>query len=203
MTTAPPSLTSFQSKSQTGVVLIVALALLVVIGFSSAIILRGALFGGLISGNITAAQSAQHAAEVAMRICQARILNPASGSVPPIVPIPDNAGAEALAWQDQDNWSGSNAVAVTVLAADLQDNTQATARSYNRLPQCLIERLPINTQMDPGSRRNFGFQITARGFSPDYTRTSTGSVSSGSETILQMVLRMNSCAALLNQPDCP
>lgn len=187
---------SLKSKQQTGIALIVALALLVVIGFSSAIILRGSLFGGLISGNITASQSAQHAAEVAMRICEARILNPVAGTVPAIIPIPDTAGTEAIAWQTQNNWTSS---AITVPNTVLQGGTLSSTQSA----QCLIERLPINTQIDPGSRRNFGFQITVRGYSPDYARNSAGNITSGAEAILQMVLRMNSCSALLNQTDCP
>lgn len=186
---------------QSGVVLVIALVLLVVIGFSSAFILRGTLFGDLVSNNVKANQMAQHAAEVALRICEQRVLNPVAVNVPPtiIIPIPDNAASQVTAWQTQANWT-ANRIVIPVSA--VQNNTNATTIGYNAPPECLIERLPLLPQ-DPNSKRNFGFQITARGFSPDYSRSSDGNIQSGAETILQLVLRMQTCHALLNQPDCP
>jgi Tfp pilus assembly protein PilX len=193
---------AFPERRQSGVVMLVALLLLVVIGFSSSFILRGALFGDLISNNINAAQAAQHAAEVALRYCEQAVRQPANAPpVPNIVPMPNNASSLAVAWQSQDNWTDNQAVEVpTEVLSDSVGAAQAL--QYSQPPQCLIERLPVSPA-DPSSQRNFAFQITARGYSPDYQRNDDGDIVSGSETILQMVLRMNTCSTVLNQPDCP
>lgn len=185
--------------SQSGIVLLIALVLLVIIGFSSAFILRGSLFGDQISSNIKSTQAAQHAAEVALRFCERRILAPVAGAATPIIPEPEDEETQAIAWQSQDNWDSS---AITVTASVLQSDSNAQAVSYNQLPQCLIERLPIRTNADPGGKYKYAFQITSRGYSADYSRADNGNITSGSEVILQMVLRMKTCSPLLGQDDC-
>lgn len=188
-------------RHQSGVVLVIALVLLVVIGFSSAFILRGTLYGDLISNNTKANQQAQLAAETALRYCEQLVVNPVAGLIGAanIIPETDDAGGQAIAWQTQANWNPP--VVITAPVAAMQDGTNAIAAQYNNRPQCLIERLPIRIQDENGLRK-FGFQITARGFSPDYARAANGDIRSGAETILQLVLRMEGCSSLLGQADC-
>jgi Tfp pilus assembly protein PilX len=187
---------------QQGVVLLIALVLLVVIGFSSAFILRGTLFNNLISSNNATSQAANHAAEVALSYCEELVRVP--GSTPPFIfPEPDSAGVNVVAWQTESNWSNANTVQVPASVLQSGSFANTTSLRYERLPRCLIERLPINRNLDPSGTRNFGFQITARGFSPEYRRAANGNIISGSEVILQSVLRLSSCEAALAQPDCP
>lgn len=191
------------AQAQHGIVLLVALILLVVIGFSSVFILRGSSFNSLISQNQGAKQAAYQAAEVALRYCEQQILAPTAGApAPKIIPEPEDDSVEVIAWQSQASWT-ANAIDVPTTALKSGSFSNAGALNYyNQTPQCLIERLPINTQVDKSSKRNFVFQITSRGFSPDYRRAANGNIISGSEVILQSVLRRASCSPILQQPDC-
>lgn len=184
-----------QASQQHGVVLVMALALLVVIGFSSVYIMRNALFGGLISQNLSSNQAANHAAETALRYCETLLMNAPAATAPPVLPPP--ATGEPIAWQTAANWSNATR-AVTVPDNVLQGGSGI---SYSTKPQCMIERQSIYVANRKDPRRQFGFQITARGYSPDYQAATNAGRGTGSEVILQSTLRTAICVGAL-KGDC-
>lgn len=177
---------------QTGVVLIVALALLVVIGFSSAFILRNALFSDTSSNNLNTNQAANHAAEVALRHCEDMVLRPPAGIQ--IIPLPNTSPPTSIAWRTEANWAAGSQGVFTAPADRLQ-NTASSGRTltYAQLPQCMIEQLQLVANSgDPYSGKRFAFQITARGYSPDGI----------SQVVLQSTIRIRECIANITNMDC-
>jgi type IV pilus assembly protein PilX len=175
---------------QSGVVLIVALALLVVIGFSSAFILRNALFSDTSSNNLNTNQAANHAAEVALRYCEDMVLRPPAGIQ--IIPLP--ATSPPIAWRDEDNWAAGSQGVFTA-PANLLQNTASSGGTltYAQLPQCMIEQLQlVPNSGDAYSGKPFAFQITARGYSPDGI----------SQVVLQSTIRIRECIANITNMDC-
>lgn len=175
-----------------GVVLVIALVLVLVIAFSSAFILRNALFGDSATNNLVSSQSANHAAEVALRYCEQLVLNPATAAASaPVQPLPDTQ--QPLAWRTQANWGNANFV-INVPANTLQSQGRLATVTYAQLPQCIIEQIQIRN-LDNTGIKPYGLQITARGYSADYQNTAGNRT--GSEVILQSVLRMPNCKAEL------
>lgn len=179
-------------QRQKGIVLVVALALLVVIGFSSVFIMRNALFGELITNNLSASQAANHAAETALRYCEDQLMNQPVATAPPVLPIPDVG--EPVQWQTAANW----AIATQVVTTPDNVLQGAGGINYSTKPQCMIERLSIYIPNPKDARRQYGFQITARGYSPDYQAPTNGSGGAGSEVVLQSTLRTAKCVGALN-----
>lgn len=181
------------ARRQQGIVLVIALALLVVIGFSSAFIMRNALFGELVTNNLSSNQAANHAAETALRHCESQLMNQPAATAPPVLPAP--ATGDPILWQSAANWAIAAQV-VTVPDAVLQGNGGLT---YPTKPQCMIERINVFLANPKDPRRQYGFQITARGYSPDYQApAANGSGGAGSEVILQSTLRTAVCVGALN-----
>jgi type IV pilus assembly protein PilX len=181
------------ARHQHGIVLIIALVLLVVIGFSSTFIMRNALVGELITNNLSSNQAANHAAETALRYCENELMNQPSGVPPPVLPAPDVG--DPVQWQTAANWSVAGQV-ITVPDNVLQG---ASGITYRTKPQCMIERISIFVANRKDPRRQYGFQITARGFSPDYQAPSNeGTGGAGSEVVLQSTLRTATCVGALN-----
>jgi hypothetical protein len=181
------------ARRQQGIVLVIALALLVVIGFSSAFIMRNALFGELVTNNLSSNQAANHAAETALRYCENELMNQPAATAPPVLPAP--AAGDPVLWQVAANWAVAGQV-VTVPDAVLQGNAGI---NYPTKPQCMIERISVFVANPKDPRRQYGFQITARGYSPDYQApAANGSGGSGSEVVLQSTLRTAVCVGALN-----
>ncbi|MFY9476092.1 MAG: hypothetical protein WAQ08_00225 [Aquabacterium sp.] len=191
-----PSITAPRHKPATrqqGFVLVIALALLVVIGFSSTFIMRNALFGEVITNNLSANQAANHAAETALRYCENELMNQPAPTAPPVLPVPDTG--DPIQWQTAANWNIAGQV-VTIPDNVLQG---ANGITYPTKPQCMIERISVFVANRKDPRRQYGFQITARGYSPDYQApTAAGSGGAGSEVVLQSTLRTASCVGALN-----
>lgn len=181
------------ARPQQGIVLVIALALLVVIGFSSTFIMRNALFGELVTSNLSSNRAANHAAESALRYCENQLMNaPTAATAPPVLPVPESG--DPIQWQSAANWKMANQV-VTVPDEVLQG---AGAASYPTKPQCMIERISVYVANRKDPRRQYGFQITARGYSPDYQApTASGSNGAGSEVVLQSTLRTAICVTAL------
>jgi hypothetical protein len=174
-----------------GVVLIIALILLAVIGISSALALRMSLFGDIVSQNLRAQNLALQAAELALKYCERQVATD-PGSVP-MLRIP---GA-VVEWQVAANWDPGSTVPVP-------EATLGTAAGYRTPPQCLIRAFSADDYLPAGvpgpgsiSSDNRGFssdyvvlhRITARGFSPDFSRDAEGEPVSGAEIWLQSVVR--------------
>lgn len=181
----------FQSprSHQQGIVLVIALALLVVIGFSSTFIMRNALFGELITYNLSSNQAANHAAETALRHCEHRLMTEPAATAPPVLAAP--AIGDPVQWQTAANWN-IPAQIVTIPDSVLQGTGSL---NYRTKPQCMIERINVFVANRKDKQRQYGFQITARGYSPDYEPTNRGA---GSEVVLQSTLRTAVCVGALN-----
>ena len=176
-----------------GSALVITLVLLVVIGVTSAMSMRIALFGGLVGQNLRAHGLAMQAAEMGLRHCEARV-----ATSPATTPMLAGAGGEASGqeWRREANWT-ARALAVPALLAggDL---------SADQLPQCLIRMMTVDEfraslAVTPGSAsvesrgidpdRLVLYRITARGFSPDFRRDDAGQPTSGAEVWLQYMVR--------------
>lgn len=191
MKVVAPSFRRRPAHRQQGIVLIIALALLVVIGFSSTFIMRNALFGELITNNLTAMQAANHAAETALRYCENQLMKEPAATAPPVLPVPDVG--DPIRWQSAANWA-NQAQVVTVPDNVLQGKGSI---KYPTKPQCMIERVSVYVVNLKDVRRQYGFQITARGYSPDYQPRASNGTSAGSEIVLQSTLRTAICVGAL------
>lgn len=178
---------------QGGVVLIIALILMIVIGISSALAMRSALFGDLVSHNMRAQNLAFQAAEIALRWCENQVLAPPVGFN--VLDLGDPTPAVNNEWQVEANWAAPNAVPGAVLG-DVVD--------YETPPDCIVRRMTYNeaygnVDFPPDALRPedrgispdflFFFRVTARGYSPDYEVDGDGNPVSGAEVRLQSMLR--------------
>ena len=166
--------------SARGVVLVIALILLVVIGLSSALAIRTALYGDVIASNVRAQGLAMQAAEMALRHCEEQARQVAQNTPPEKFILQSVANIDdAIQWQKRSNWASmANEVPTSVLGST----------SYPQPPLCLVEEVEL-APPKPGALTERAFQITARGFSPDYEGTNAGSTN-GAEVWLQSVLRV-------------
>ncbi|RZI82914.1 MAG: hypothetical protein EOP38_14415 [Rubrivivax sp.] len=163
---------------QQGVVLIVVLIMLVIIGLTSAAVMRNALTADLISANVRSESLATEAAQISLAFCEAQLLNETSSTVPTRDIV--NTGPH---WRQLANWSTSAVPPPTTLTAEQLHSANASFKA-TRMPQCMAElsRLPDGLSTVT--------VVTARGFSPDYSENATsGRVESGSVVWLQSTLR--------------
>lgn len=181
--------------SQQGVILVIALALLLVIGFSSSYILRNALFGNLVSNSQAQTQLANQVAEIALRHCEERVRNPGANA-PTVADRPAEGALPAL-WRTQANWAGPAVITIPDAIVNITGGSSARQLAFNQLPQCLIEQVDVLPSKQ--SPTALVVQITARGYSPDYDRAA----GQGAEVMLQSTLRFERCpAGLTTVPDC-
>jgi type II secretory pathway pseudopilin PulG len=161
---------------QGGVALIVALVVLVIIGLTSAAVMRGALSSDLITNNTRVQSLATQAAQVALSYCEQQYR---LGPTPPIIVLTAPAGGADMAWETFGNWSNVNMV--NEVPADYMRSALSTFVP-STLPQCMVQHsttgLPNNVPT---------LVITARGFSPDYAQTN-GLTTAGSVVWLQYIM---------------
>jgi len=160
---------------QQGVVLIVVLIMLVIIGLTSASVMRNALTADLVSNNVRAEALATEASQIALAFCEAQIQTATS-----TVPIRDIV-ATGPHWQNIANWDASAVPTPTTLTADQLRSTDGAIRA-DHLPQCMAERQAMGTDTV--------VVVTSRGFSPDYSEDTNQRAISGSVVWLQSTLRM-------------
>lgn len=183
-------------RSQRGVTLIVALVMLVIIGFMSAAMMRGALTGDTIANNLRVQNYAMQQAQLGLRYCEHVVeknrLEPQSArsaaGIPPPASAPPPPPPEPPAsypWQAFKSWHDG-------LPIDDGQGAQDVPREWyvgsavNELqppkaPQCLIA---LHKTLDNT------YVITARGFSPDWSEDGDGRTKSGSVVWLQSIVAM-------------
>ncbi|MDM4770836.1 hypothetical protein QT386_11560 [Solimonas sp. SE-A11] len=169
------------------------MVLLVVMTVSSVVAMRGATASDMVSQNIRSQNLALQAAEIALRYCERQLMNSGTLNVFSL-----NNGAVRDEWRTASNWTDTTRVNTTPSSFLGSTVTYATA------PQCIVRRLsydemygsidmdqitirPEDRGVQPGSV--FIFRITARGFSPDFQRNSSGKSISGSEAWVQSTIR--------------
>lgn len=172
---------------QRGVVLIVALIMLVIIGLSSAAVMRNAMMADAVSNNTRMEALATEAAQIALRFCETQLLNNAAGFV--VQPVA--AAGQQQPWERFSNWHGDEARATRLSNDDVVSDNAALSYDDDdpRLPQCLAEQYPDPNS--PGTHLASTFTVTARGFSPDYSEDNNGRRLSGSVVWLQSTFRTN------------
>lgn len=183
-------------RGQQGVVLLVALAMLVVIGFLSTAIMRNALFGDIIASNIRSSEAAKFGAEVALKQCEARLLQPLPTPTAPHFPAP--ATGDSVSWRTDANWNNPLVIMVNpdLLQPAANKNSGGVTFRFTpqSMPRCMIERVILRS-VGGGSNKakidapSITFQITARGFSPDYRPDAAGGAT-GAEVLLQSTIRI-------------
>ncbi|MEZ5652283.1 MAG: PilX N-terminal domain-containing pilus assembly protein [Burkholderiaceae bacterium] len=165
-----------------GIALPVALILLAVIGLSSITIMRSSTFGAMIAGNLRQGQLAMQAAEAALRFCERQVMSGAPAV--PVQPIPAVASDTPTAWNNVANWAAGAGMVVT-LPNNVVDSAAAGIR-YARAPECMVERMELLAVR--GAMDEEAFQITARGFSPNFRSDANGAIN-GAEVWLQSTIR--------------
>ena len=164
---------SYEQHSK-GVVLIVVMVMLVLIGFMSIAVMRGAMNSDQISNNNRAQMQANEAAQLALRFCEAE-LKKASSTIISIAAAPATAST-AMLWTVKGNWTGSAPQAIKVSTAALK--TIGNVASNLRQPECLAQYSTAGSASP--------IVLTARGFSGDYIEdATTNRVTSGSVVWLQ------------------
>lgn len=172
-----------QPKRPQGVVLIVVLVMLVIIGLTSAAVMRNALSADLVSANVRSEALATEAAQSALAYCEGQVI-----ATPTMVQ--DAVGpTEAERWEDLSRWlsTGTGApLSPPTWATETTDKGSASGRSVTKgkAPQCMAERSRLS------SAGNIVI-VTARGFTPDFAEdATTGRITSGSAVWLQSQLRL-------------
>ena len=172
------------APQQSGVVLIVALVMLVVIGLASVAIMRNTLSNDIIADNNRLQAQAMQAAQAGLRYCESQAGN-TSLTAQAAAATPNQENWNALA-----NWIGnagstlSDQAALQVPASFVTstDNATTKRRSDRKLPQCMAQ---IRTL---GSAKVF--VVTARGFSDNYVEdTVTGHTQAGAVVWLQSIVQ--------------
>lgn len=162
-----------------GVALIVALIVLVIIGLTSASVMRGALSSDLVANNTRVQTLANQAAQIALKYCEMQI----KGELPSPPPFnlrspPANVG-DPMDWETFENWTDADIVN-EVPEAFMK--SEASSFWPSTPPECMAQRSTLGTANT--------IVVTARGFSPDYAEDG-GQTTSGSVVWLQYILAVN------------
>ena len=170
---------------QQGVALLIALVLLVVISLLAVTSMRNAGSSESIAGNVRTTELATQAAEIALRHCESSVLkiqtNANGDFTPPVGTYPTTFNAANILpastpaqWPNVTTTWDSSSAAVFVLPLDLLNQTGMAITTYQRRPECMVERLPV---MLPGStavNTTTSFVVTARGFGPEVAEVPVG-----------------------------
>ena len=172
--------------AQRGIVLIMSLIMLVVISMLATMSMRNATSSEAVSSGVRTTALASQAAEAALRFCENTTVQISGGAAAP-------AGFNILPtstppiWQSTANWDQvTTSVYLVPLATVNNADGYAT---YQRSPECMIERVPVVTAMGAVSNTST-YVITARGFGPEVAATA-GIRPVGSEVWLQSTIELN------------
>ena len=160
-----------RQQPQTGVVLVIALILLIVISLLAVTSIRNAGSSESISGNVRTTELATQAADIALRHCEASIINvenirggaPATYTpayTPALVESNVIRASSAVTWQGTTNWDGTS-----TLAYVLPSGYIGGTATFKRPPECMVESLTGTAPASTGA--NAAFTVTARGFGPE------------------------------------
>jgi Tfp pilus assembly protein PilX len=157
------------SRRQRGITLIIAMVMLVIIGFISVAVMRNATSSDQVATNNRVQTQANQFAQLALVFCENQITATGAAKVLTVV---DPAPATA-AWTLKPNWVGGGTNPAYTLTATNVNSTIKPAR----MPQCLVEKSP-----DPSGAL---YTVTARGFSDDFRDNAAAATISGSVVWLQ------------------
>lgn len=180
-------------SSESGVVLVVALIMLVIISLLATFSIRNATSTEAVAGNVRTTQLASQAAEFALNYCATamdQLGTPTAavdvaGNAINIAPLTYQATPRAT-YKNSGNldfWDGSTSVAANAVIVIPSAAIGGTS-TYKRPPECMIE--PIQVIQSGAVNTSSSYVITARGFGPDVAAAdSTRTRPSGAEVWLQ------------------
>lgn len=163
-------------------VLIIALVLLVVISLLAVTSMRNASSTEGVAGNVRTTELATQAAEIALRHCESSVLmiqtraNGDTTSLQANYPTTFNnilPASTPAQWQDMTRWDGSSP-AVFVLPLPLLNQDKMLFTTYQRPPECMVERLPVVLKGTNVVSSTASFVVTARGFGPEVAAVPAG-----------------------------
>ena len=168
--------------------LVISLILLVVISLLAVTSMRNAGSSESVAGNVRTTELATEAAEIALRHCEASVLKAMGGTATYATTfVAGNIlpAADTPEWQKMTTWDGTS-TATFVLPLPLVNQAGMAITTYQRPPECMVERLRV---VPPGSSTpvtTTTFVITARGFGPEVAAANAARTRpSGSEVWLQ------------------
>jgi type IV pilus assembly protein PilX len=159
--------------AQGGVALVIVLIFLVVISLLAATSMRNATSSESVLGNVRTTEMASQAAEVALRHCEASVLDAltvAAGGTSAyassfkssnILPV-----SSPPQWQNISNWDSAPGLPY-VLPLSLVNQVGIQFAAYKRPPECMVEPVPILLAGQSVLSTTTTFVVTARGFGPE------------------------------------
>ncbi|MEK8029397.1 hypothetical protein AACH06_01075 [Ideonella sp. DXS29W] len=155
--------------------LLVALIVLVIIGLTSASVMRSVLSTDVVANNTRVQTLATQAAQIGLRYCETQAVADANGT-PAALPA-----SPADYWNTYSHWAEKK-VGIYEVPEDYMLSSNSTF-SPEKLPQCMVQQLVINGKTV--------YQVTAQGYSPDYSADGDGYTDTGSVVWLQSVVYLN------------
>jgi Tfp pilus assembly protein PilX len=178
-----------RGQTQSGVVLIIAMILLIVISILAVTSMRNSASTEALAGNVRTTELATQAADIALRHCEQSVIEirtvaaggTATGFVTAITAANIQAVASPANWQATANWDTTPTVAYVLPSALVGDTA-----TYKRPPECMMENLPIIAAGGTTVNSTASYVITARGFGPEVPAADAArSRPTGSEVWLQ------------------
>jgi type IV pilus assembly protein PilX len=188
---SPPTLPA----RQRGVVLIIALVMLVVVSLLASFSVRNAVSSEAVSGNVRTTQLASQAAEIALRYCEdvtvtyVKALPTGTGIT---YPRTIASGPTLLAYTSGRATTTSNwdVVSTNVFPVPATAVNQGATDTFQRVPECMVENVPVVNAASTGLDTTSTYMVTARGFGPEVQDDATRGRPTGSEVWLQSTIQI-------------
>ena len=186
--------TKIALSKNSGVVLIMALIMLVIISLLSVTTMRNATNTESIVNTVRTGDLAQQAAELALRHCEGSVVSLmeiAKGNTSTFVTTFPNSRilppSTTPRWQNITAWDAASPTSTFVLPIALV-NQAALTSTYRRAPECMVEQVSVLQAGTSTVNSTSTFIVTARGFGPEVT-AGTGRPQ-GSEIWLQSLIEL-------------
>lgn len=160
-------------RAQRGFALLIALIFLVIVSLLAATSMRNATSSESVLGNVRTTEMALQAAEIALRHCEASVLDlmvvAAGGSSAYDSSFKNTdilAASSPPQWQSIANWDSAPALPY-VLLPSLVNQKGIRFVAYKRPPECMVEPVPMVLAGTSGLSTSTIFVVTARGFGPE------------------------------------
>ncbi|MDO9359480.1 MAG: PilX N-terminal domain-containing pilus assembly protein [Polaromonas sp.] len=179
--------------TQSGVVLIISLIMLVVISLLATLSIRNATSSEKVSANVRTTELASQAAEIALRYCEEAVLQISSGtgtltSLPTVLSYTAPVSPNKPFWLDTANWDGSTSTPFVI--PDTSVNQTDAEATFKRMPECMVVNTPVVDATGVVSTAST-YTITARGFGPEVPAVTSARVRpTGSEVWMQSTIEL-------------
>jgi len=184
-----PSTSAVQKSSMRGISLIIVLIMLIIIGVTAASAMRSATSAQRATNNMRMDALAQQYAEAALRYCETQLqlpdaqrTNTLKAAVIPPTTFAASGWEQLVTWTGTPGSGGASATRTPIPAQNI--STSGITVVPTTLPECVAE-----TQTT-GSPTFTVTVVTARGFSPDYSKDSSGNTTGGAVVWLQSILNL-------------